>query len=80
MRHTVLLTLTEFEEFLFKLRCPKYEIYAGPKDIEEFRCFGYSWKDLMKSNGGLAGDFDTENVVERLQYNKSQAESYICKP
>lgn len=78
MWHTVIVTATEYDNF-FELRCPKYEIYAGPEDTEEYRCFGRSWKDLMKSNGGLAGDFDTDDVVERLQWSKSGAEIHIQK-
>ena len=31
----------------------------------------------MKSNNGLARDFNTENIVERLQYSKSGAEIHI---
>ena len=74
--HTVLLTSTEFENF-FKQRCPKYEIYAGPEDTPEYFCSGRSWEDFMKSNNGLAGDFNTENIVERLQYSKSGAEIHM---
>ena len=76
MWHTVLVTATEFDNF-FELRCPKYEIFAGPEDTEEYRCFGNSWKDLMKSNGGLARDFDTDDIVERLSWSKSGAEIHI---
>ncbi|MGV8961949.1 MAG: hypothetical protein ACOH2V_01030 [Candidatus Saccharimonadaceae bacterium] len=76
MWHTVLVTATEWDNF-FELRCPKYEIYAGPEDTEEYACRGKSWKDLMKSNNGLAGDFDTEDIVEKLQYSKSGAEIHI---
>lgn len=76
MWHTVIVTATEYDNF-FNLRCPKYEIFAGPEDTEEYRCFGYSWKDLMKSNGGLAGDFDTDDIVERLSWSKSGAEIHI---
>jgi len=61
----------------FHLRCPQYEIYAGPTDTEEYLCTGKSWKDLLKSNGGLAGDFNTDNVIERLAYNKGQAEIHM---
>jgi hypothetical protein len=64
-------------ENFFKLRCPQYEIYAGPEDIEEYLCTGRSWKDFMKSNKGLAGDFDTDNVVEKLKLNKGQAEIHM---
>ena len=76
MWHTVLVTATSYENF-FELRCPKYEIYAGPEDIPEYFCSGRSWKEFMKSNNGLAGDFNTENIVERLQYSKSGAEIHI---
>lgn len=76
MWHTVIVTSTEYDNF-FSLRCPKNEIYAGPEDTEEYRCFGHSWKDLMKSNNGLAGDFDTDDVVERLLWSKSGAEIHI---
>lgn len=76
MWHTVLVTATEYDNF-FELRCPKYEIYAGPEDTPEYFCFGRSWKEFMKSNNGLAGDFNTENIVERLQYSKSGAEIHI---
>ena len=76
MWHTVLVTATSYENF-FELRCPKYEIYAGPEDIPEYFCSGRSWKEFMKSNNGLAGDFDTQNIVERLQYSKSGAEIHI---
>ena len=76
MWHTVLVTATSYENF-FELRCPKYEIYAGPEDTPEYFCSGRSWKEFMKSNNGLAGDFNTENIVERLQYSKSGAEIHI---
>lgn len=76
MWHTALVTATEFENF-FALRCPQYEIIAGPEQSEEYRCVGRSWKDLMKDNNGLAKDFDTDDVVERLQYNKGQAEIHM---
>ena len=74
--YQVLVTATEWDNF-FELRCPKYEIYAGPEDIPEYFCSGRSWKEFMKSNNGLAGDFNTENIVERLQYSKSGAEIHM---
>ena len=76
MWHTVLVTATDFNNF-FELRCPQYEIYAGPENTKEYLCLGKSWKDLMKSNDGLAKDFDTEDIAERFQYSKSQAEIHI---
>ena len=77
MWHTVLLTGTEFENF-FELRCPRYEISLTPDDSEI--AVGKSWKELMNWYGTgqiNAGDFDTENIVERLQYNKGQAEIHM---
>lgn len=34
-------------------------------------------KDFMKSNNGLAGDFNTTDVIERLKLNKGQAEIHM---
>ena len=76
MYHTAIITATEWENF-FALRCPKYEIFVGPIDTEEYACRGKSWKELMDSNNGLARDFDTDNVLERLSYNKGQAEIHM---
>jgi thymidylate synthase ThyX len=74
--YTSIITATEWENF-FALRCPQYELYAGPENTNEYLCKGRSWKDFMKSNNGLAGDFDTDNVVERLKLNKGQAEIHM---
>ena len=77
MYHTVIVTATEWENF-FELRCPKYEIELIPDGSEI--AIGRSWKDLMSwrgTNGIYAGDFDTNNLIERLQYNKGTAEIHI---
>lgn len=76
MWHTVIVTATEWENF-FYLRCPKYEVIAGPEDDESFICRGRSWKDFMLDKQGLAKDFDTDNIVERLSFNKGQAEIHM---
>lgn len=77
MWHTVLITATEWENF-FALRCPKYEINCGPDDTDDSTlCTARSWKDLMSDKGGLALDFDTTNVLERLLLNKGQAEIHM---
>lgn len=74
--HTALVTSTEWDNFL-DLRCPKYQIYAGPEDTKEVLCEGRSWKDLMESNNGLAKDFDTQDTLERLKHSISGAEIHI---
>lgn len=62
----------------FNLRCPQYEINCGPDDTDDSTfCTGKSWKELMSDKGGLAGDFDTDNVIERLLLNKGQAEIHM---
>jgi hypothetical protein len=62
----------------FNLRCPKYEINCGPEDTDDSTlCTGKSWKDFMSDKEGLAGDFDTDNVVNRLLLNKGQAEIHM---
>lgn len=75
--HTVLLTATEYYNF-FKLRCPKYEIDLTPDNSEV--AVGKSWRELMEwrgTNGIWAGDFETDNTVERLSYNKGAGEIHI---
>lgn len=62
----------------FKLRCPNYEINCGPDDTDDLTlCTGKSWKELMLDKGCLAGDFNTDNILERLSWNKGQAEIHI---
>lgn len=76
MWYRAIVTSTEWENF-FQLRCPQYEIFAGPENTEEYRCSGRSWKDLMNDKNGLARDFDTDNILEKLSYNKGQAEIHL---
>jgi thymidylate synthase ThyX len=65
-------------ENFFHLRNPVYEINCGPDDTDDtMLCTGKSWKELMSDKGGLAGDFDTDNVIERLLLNKGQAEIHM---
>ena len=75
--HTVLITATEWDNF-FELRCPKYEMELTLDDSEI--AIGKSWKDLMdwRGTGGIwAGDFDTNDIVEKLIYNEGQGEIHI---
>lgn len=76
MWHTVIVTATEWENF-FALRCPRYEIPLDPDD--QYIAEGRSWKDLMSwtKNNMSAGDFDTTDVIERLKWNKGQAEIHM---
>ena len=77
MYHKVLVSGTEWENFM-ALRTPIYEIGLTPDDSEV--AVGKSWKELMswRGTGGIwAGDMDTDNIVERLQYNKGQADIHM---
>ena len=65
-------------ENFFELRCPRYEIPLTPDNSEV--AIGKSWKELMnwKGTGGIwAGDFNTNNVIEKLSYNKGAAEVHM---
>lgn len=81
MWHTALITGSVNKEGwlnFFELRCPQYEISLTPDD--SIIATGKSWKDLMnwKGDGGIsAKDSDTNNIIERLSYNKGQAEIHM---
>lgn len=76
MWQRIIVTTTDFENF-YELRCPKYELYAGPEDTEEWLCKGKSWNEFMESNGGMAGDWKTDDIIEKLLLNKGQAEIHM---
>lgn len=74
MYHTCIVTATEWENF-FALRCPQYVVNVGGGNRPEDDVKARSWKDLMKNP--YTYDFATQDVVERLSYNKGQAEIHM---
>lgn len=68
MRHTVLITATEYDNF-FELRCPRYQnkcrIYKSKKDA------------LMDSDGGLKILIEENGDIHWLKINAGQAEIHM---
>jgi len=89
MYHTVLVTATEWENF-FKLRCPQYE--TSEDSDGNGTLYHRSWKDLVKHiqdtannrnhpkekfDAVLADKLAAKTTLERLSYNKGQAEIHM---
>lgn len=73
MRHTVLISGTEWENF-FELRCPQYQ-----SPVSTSIGFCRSWKDLVANHGNQENidKLNAMNQIERLQLNKGQAEIHM---